>query len=45
MLDGLTLLLALPDFLRSPRYPRGLRITVLIAVMAAFAAALVVAFN
>jgi hypothetical protein len=41
MLDGLTILLALPDFLRSPRYPRVLRWAVLAVVTTAVAAALV----
>jgi len=45
MLDGLTILLALPNFLRSPRYPRALQLAGLAAVIAAFAAALVVALH
>ncbi len=41
MIDGVTILLALPDFLRSPKYPRLLRLAVLACVVGTVAAALV----
>ena len=40
MLDGLTILLALPNFIRSGRYPRSLRLAVVALIIAAFIAAL-----
>lgn len=45
MLDGLTILMALPNFVRSARYPLSLRLAVAALVIAAFTAALALSLS
>ncbi len=45
MIDGLTILLALPDFLHSQKYPQLFRLAVLACVVGTVVAALVVSLH